>query len=150
MDLGKKIAVLLLLLTIGISVKTIIDREVNSDIPKIAGQSSSWLYRRSIEIENEVGKILPEKDFLLTINTKELISSGKLQPNCNDIRFLDEDNKTPLRYQIAKDAKEEGCNSEETNIWIKITNLKREGKTIYLLYGNDNAANFEDYWQIQE
>ena len=144
MDLGKKIAILFLLLTIGISTKMIIDKEVNTDTPEISGQSSSWLYRKSIEIENDTNRILPEKDFVLTIDTEKLISSGKLQPNCNDIRFLDEDNATPLLYHIEEKREQQGgCNNKETKIQIKILSIKPQGKTIYLLYGNSSAPNLE-------
>lgn len=147
MDLGKKIAILFLLLTIGISTKMVIDKEINTDTPDISGQSSSWLYRRAIEIENDTNKILPEKDFVLTIDTEKLISSGKLQPNCNDIRFLDEDNATSLQYHIEeKRGQEDGCNSKETKILIKIFSIKPQGKIIYLLYGNSSAPNLESKW----
>ncbi len=143
MDLGKKIAILLLLLTIGVSVKTIIDKGVNTDVPEIAGQSSSWLYRRGIYIENSDFKTLFEQEIELEIDTKELISRGKLQENCNDIRFLDEDNETPLQFSF-KDikSKEYGCNTINSKIIIKVPSLAIGGKTIYFLYGNSIAPSF--------
>ncbi len=143
MDLGKKIAILILLVTIGISAKIIIDREgLFNDNPEIAGQSSSWLYRRNIYIESDSHRISFNQDIPIIINTQELISSGKLQPNCNDIRFLDEDNQTPLQYNIEGKIDEKGgCNSKETKIWLKIPSLQPEGKTIYFLYGNSTAPN---------
>jgi hypothetical protein len=129
----------------------IIDKKVNTDTPNVSGQSSSWLYRRAIEIKNDSGNIEFEKDILLTINTKELIAKGKLRPDCNDIRFLDEDHETPLKYQIAKDSDNEnfkGCNSEETKIWVRVPTVGREGKTIYFLYGNNSAPDFQTHWEI--
>lgn len=146
MDLGKKIAIIMLLATIAISVKMI--RDQNSPLgPEVAGQSDAWLYRRKIVIENEVGRKRFEKDIPIIVNTQELIASGKLQPNCNDIRFLDEDGRTPLRYQIPDP--EKGCNKSKTEIWIKINSLPAEGKTIYFLYGNSIAPNFESSWSLQ-
>jgi hypothetical protein len=140
MDLGKKIAVLFLLLTIGISVKTIIDREANVDIPEIAGQSSSWLYRKGIYIKNSEFKTLFEQEIELEIDTKGLISKGKLQENCNDIRFLDEDNETPLQFSFRDiDSTNYGCNTIKTKIIINLPSLSKDGKTIYLLYGNSIA-----------
>jgi len=152
MDLGKTITVLLLLLTIGISTQMILDRNAKTDTPNVSGQSSNWLYRRAIEIENNTGKIQFEKDILLTINTKELIAKGKLRSDCNDIRFLNEDHETPLKYQIAersKDKNSNGCNSEKTKIWIRVPTIEREGKTIYFLYGNNSAPDFQTYWGIE-
>jgi hypothetical protein len=145
MDLTKKITVLLLLVTIGVSIKMILDRKINTyNNPQVAGQSSNWLYRRSIYIENDKPNLLFERDVKLVINTEELIISKKLQPTCNDIRFLDEDNQTPLQYKFENQGdKEQGCNSEETVIWVKIPTLKEEGKTIYFLYGNSSAIGFD-------
>jgi hypothetical protein len=146
MDLAKKIAILILLVTIGISVKMIIEREtLLYTNPEIAGQTSSWLYRKSIHIEGKSRKISPERETLLTIDTKELILKGKLQPSCNDIRFLDEDNQTPLEYWFEeKDSKEYGCNTTKTKIWVKVASFAKEGKTIYFLYGNSTAPNLND------
>jgi hypothetical protein len=152
MDLGKTITVLLLLLTIGISTKMIIDRNAKTDTPSVSGQSSSWLYRRAIEIENDSEMIQFEKDVLLTINTKELITKGKLRPDCNDIRFLNEDHETPLKYQIAESNENEdfeGCNSEETKIWVRVPTVERKGTIIYFLYGNNDAPDFQTYWEIE-
>jgi len=146
MDLGKKIAIVMLLATIAISIKTIRDQK-NTLGPDVAGQSDAWLYRRKIVIENEIGRKRFEKDIPIIINTQELIAAGKLQPNCNDIRFLDGDDQKPLRYQIPNP--EKGCNKEETEIWVKINSLPAEGKTIYLLYGNSIAPNFESSWSLQ-
>jgi hypothetical protein len=152
MDLGKTITILLVLLTIGISTKMIIDENVDTDTPKVSGQSSSWLYRKAIEVENDTGIIQFEKDVLLTINTKELIAKGKLRPDCNDIRFLNEDHETPLKYQIAKDSDNEnfkGCNSGETKIWVRVPTVERKGTIIYFLYGNNSAPDFQTHWEIQ-
>jgi len=141
MDLSKKIAVLVILLTIGISVKMIIDQERGTDLPDVSGQSSSWLYRRGIEIENDMQMVMFEKEVTLTINTQELIKAGKLQPNCSDIRFLDEDHATKIEYKIEEDDVTKGCNSKETSIEITVKSIPTEGKTIYFLYGNENAPN---------
>lgn len=154
MDLGKKIAIIVLLLTIGISIKMILDTQIDlSTQPEVAGSASSWLYRRAIDIESDSHTNLFDEQILVEINTKELISSGKLLPDCSDIRFLDEDNETPLRYYIEGDDvdtrfvdKEEiegSCNSEETKIWITIPSLRPEGKTIYFLYGNSYIPNLK-------
>lgn len=141
MDLGKKITILTLLLTIGISIKMIRDQS-NSvlDTPQIAGESSSWLYRKGIKIENERERLTFIEDVEITINTKELIELGKLQPTCNDMRFLDSDNETSLDFEILGQPNTEyGCNSENTKVSIKIASIPAEGKTIYFLYGNRTA-----------
>lgn len=141
MDLGKKITILILLVTIGISVKMIQDQSSSIlDSPEIAGENSSWLYRKGIKIENERERLTFTEDVEITINTKELIELGKLQPTCNDMRFLDNDNKTSLDFEILGQPNTEGgCNSESTKVSVKITSIPAEGKTIYFLYGNSTA-----------
>ena len=151
MNLVKKTTILILLITIGISTKMIIDKQINTDnTQQVSGQSSNWLYKRGIEIESHSPRTLFEEDILIIIDTKDLIASGKLQPNCNDIRFLDENNETPLKYWLEdiKDV-ENGCNTNETKIRLKIPSLKPEGKTIYFLYGNSTAPNFESDWIVE-
>jgi hypothetical protein len=142
MDIGKKITILILLITIGISVKMIRDQKNSSiiDQPEIAGESSTWLYRKGIKIENEKKRLTFTEDVEVIINTKELIELGKLQPTCNDMRFLDDDNETSLDFEIlGKNNTKDGCNSENTKVSVKITSIPAEGKTIYFLYGNSTA-----------
>lgn len=144
MDLGKKITIVILLITIGISIKMIQNQSSSIlDSPEIAGESSSWLYRKGIKIENERGRLTFTEDVEITINTKELIELGKLQPTCNDMRFLDSDNETSLDFKIlGRPNTEDGCNSESTKVSVKITSIPAEGKTIYFLYGNRTAPKF--------
>jgi hypothetical protein len=141
MDLGKKITILILLVTIGISVKMIQDQSSSIlDSPEIAGENSSWLYRKGIKIENEKERLTFTEGVEITINTKELIDLGKLQPTCNDIRFLDDDNETSLEFEIlGQPNTKDGCNSENTKVSVKINSIPAEGKTIYFLYGNRTA-----------
>ncbi len=142
MDIGKKITILILLITIGISVKMIQDQKNSSimDQPEIAGESSTWLYRKGIKIENEKKRLTFTEDVEIIINTKELIELGKLQPTCNDMRFLDDDNETPLDFEIlGGNNTKDGCNSEKTKVSVKITSIPAEGKTVYFLYGNSTA-----------
>ena len=141
MDLGKKITILILLVTIGISVKMIQDQSSSIlDSPEIAGENSSWLYRKGIKIENEKERLTFTEGVEITINTKELIDLGKLQPTCDDMRFLDDDYETSLDFEILGQPNTKGgCNSENTKVSVKITSIPAEGKTIYFLYGNKTA-----------
>lgn len=140
MNFLKKILILALFPILILAGKYMFD-EYTNNIPQdtIKGTSSSWLYRKLIQIPNETEEEVLNKDVLLTIDTEELISSGKLLSNCNDIRFLAEDFETPLRYWV-----EQGCNTQETKIWVRIPNLKSDGSVIYFIYGNNDAINLED------
>jgi hypothetical protein len=140
MKIFQKIIIVLLLGVIVLGVRIYLNGEYGSNDSNIEvlGQSSSWLYRRAIEIENEEGKRLHEPEIIIVLNTEELISSGKLLENCNDIRFLDKDNSTLLRHRI-----EGECNTQETEIIIMFPSLPKDGATIYFYYGNRSAPNLE-------
>ena len=103
-----------------------------------SSEGGNWLYRKSITIPNTEGTFL-NKEIKIEIDTATLISAGKLQNDCDDLRFVDNDGTSYLPYWVAG-----GCNSTSTSIGIVIPNLPKDGKTIYMYYGNDTAINFED------
>lgn len=110
--------------------------------PPSEGQiEGNWLYRKSLDIENTEEVPLAEQDILITINTKELVDSFKLKNDCSDLRFVDEDNLSHLKYWI-----EGGCNSEETQVWVRIPLISPQGKSIYMYYGNEYAQDTQETW----
>ncbi|RLI52588.1 MAG: hypothetical protein DRP09_17605, partial [Candidatus Thorarchaeota archaeon] len=76
----------------------------------------SWLYRRAIEIRENSGETLLDFPINLTINTKDIISEGKLQENCSDLRFIYE---KPI-YELPITIDNSGFD-ERINETIKIT-----------------------------
>ena len=97
---------------------------------------SGWVYRKSIRIEEKSGSNLTDYSVLVTIDTQSLISAGKLQSGCQDIRFTDKDGSTTIDYWI-----ESGCNTASTEIWVKIPSLSAlTAKNIYFYYGNTSAS----------
>jgi hypothetical protein len=103
--------------------------------------SSSWLYRRSTTVGNSTGSTLTNEDVLISYDTASLVSAGKLQSDCDDLRFTDSDEVTVINYWI-----EGGCNTSTTQIWVRIPSLPNGGKTIYMYYGNDTATAGEQTW----
>ena len=93
-----------------------------------------WRYRRAIGIQNN-GSSLTNYQLLVTINTQTLIVAGKMQEGCQDLRFTDTDGETLLPYWI-----EDGCNTANTKIWVKIPSLPAGNKSLYLYYGNASAS----------
>ena len=102
---------------------------------------SSWTYRRGVEVANEGESTLTDEDVLIEIDTATLISEGKMQADCDDLRFTDTDTSTEIEYWI-----EGGCNTSATQVWARIPSLPAEGKTIYFYYGNSEATNTEETW----
>ncbi len=105
-----------------------------------AWYDNSWLYRRSITVNN-AGGTLTNEDVLITLDTASLISAGKLQSDCDDLRFVDSDDSTSLQYWI-----EDDCNTSSTKIWTRVPSLTSGGKTIYVYYGNSSAIKGSLNW----
>jgi len=127
-----------LVIAIGIPVAYFLITNTSED--SSAWYNSSWLYRRSIFVSNSDAPLINE-DVLIEYDTKSLIQEGKLQEDCDDLRFIDSDDSTSLSYWI-----EGGCNTSDTQIWIKIPNLPQSGKTVYMYYGNESAPNAQEEW----
>jgi len=80
------------------------------------------------------------------MDTASLITSGKMRENCEDIRFTDSDGVTLISYWI-----ESGVNSSNTRIWVKVPSIPAKSrKTIYVYYGNPDAASESDMTEVLE
>ena len=90
-------------------------------------------WRKPITISNS-GPALTNYQVLVTLDTAVLISAGRMQSDCDDIRFIDSNEKTLLNYWL-----ESGCNTETTKVWVEIPYLPSGNKAIYLYYGNPLA-----------
>jgi hypothetical protein len=106
-----------------------------------AWYSSSWLSRRPISVGNTTGGSLSNVDVLITLDTASLISAGKMQSDCDDLRLVDSDDTTLLTYWI-----EGGCNTSTTQIWARIPSILSVGKTIFAYYKNSGATNGQTSW----
>ena len=127
-----------LVLAIGIPLAYLLLTNTSED--SSAWYNTSWLYRRSIFISNTETQAINE-EVLIEYDTKSLIDAEKLQNDCDDLRFVDSDDSTLLPYWI-----EGGCNSSQTQVWVRIPNLPASGKTIYMYYGNESAPNGQEEW----
>lgn len=105
----------------------------DSSVQGVAVTESSWAYRRSIFVEN-TESIYLEKEITINIDTASLITEGKLQNNCADLRFQESETLRSLDFQI-----EGECNSSDTPIKIIIPSLPIGGENIYMFYGNPKA-----------
>ena len=98
-----------------------------------------WRYRIPIRIEEKSGNNLTDYQVCITIDTASLISAGKMQANCSDIRFVDSANNE-LPYWI-----ESGVNTNSTKVWVKVPSIPLNGTTlIYMYYGNPDATSHSD------
>jgi len=99
-------------------------------------------YRRPVTINNtQNSNTLTNYQVLITLNTQNLISAGKMKSDCGDIRISDSDGITKLSYWLETGT----CNSTSTKIWTKVPSIPGGStKTIYLYYGNLNLSSESD------
>ena len=100
-----------------------------------------WQYRLPINISNPNSNDLTDFQINISIDTASLISVGKMNTTCQDIRFTYY-NETSQSEKVISYWIEAGCNTDNTIIWVKIPLLKANANTtIYMYYGNDNVWN---------
>ncbi len=117
-------------------------------------QSEPWLegfsYRREINITENSGNTLYEYQVRVVLDTSSLISQGKMNLDCSDIRVTDSDKLTLLPYYIEYGT----CNTPNTMIWVKVPEIPAGGvKKIYLYYGNsiaDSLSNISTVFSYSE
>src|SRR3989344_5545535 len=99
--------------------------------------SANWLYYQPVSITNNVASVLTDYETKLTLNTQVLITAGKLQSQCQDLRFVGADGITRLAYFLEP----ADCNSTTTPVWIKDPSIPASGTTtINMYYGNTGAV----------
>jgi len=110
-------------------------KEDENTVTPLSPWLTNWNYRKAITINNTSATDFSSNGYqvLLTVDTSSLISSGKMQSGCQDIRFVDF-NGGNLNYWI-----ESGCNTTSTKIWVKVPLPAASQKTIYMYYGNNSA-----------
>ncbi len=97
-----------------------------------------YAYRKRIDVANASGGALSDFQTKIVMDTNALVTAGKMQSDCDDVRVTDANGKT-LPFWI-----EEGdfmCNETDTNIWVKIPSIPTTGATVYVYYGNPSATN---------
>ena len=116
----------------------------------MAWWDTNWQYRIPVTITETSGSSLTDYQVKITLDTASLISAGKMNNDCSDIRVVDSDDITALSFWI-----EDGtCNSTSTVIWAKVPSLTASSsKTIYVYYGvirtfniqNNEASDLTDF-----
>jgi len=99
----------------------------------------NWQYRKAIEIYN-TGDNLIDYQTGLTIDTRSLVSAGKLNSDGSDLRFTESDGITPLPFW-----NETAFNLTNTTIWVKVPSVTNPANTtVYMYYGYPPAGSTAD------
>lgn len=103
--------------------------------------NSSWKYRKNISIDNLVSTTVNDSIVLVNFSTTSLISEGKLNSDCSDIRFTN-NNEAELEYTMYDDS----CNSANTLFWVWGNFTKETNTTIWVYYNNPSiSSKVNDY-----
>lgn len=104
--------------------------------------NDSWQYRKVITVGYTGATTLTDFQVSVDIGTSALIAAGKMQSDCDDIRFTDQNGKL-LNHWIEEN--NPGCNqTTDTKIWVKMPKVNTTGTKIYLYYGNSTATSISD------
>jgi hypothetical protein len=98
----------------------------------------TWLYRKRVVFGNSGSAVSAERKVKIDVDTATLISDGKMQASCNDVRFTDV-NGTLLDFFI--DTATADCNNASTDFYIKVPEVIAGNQTVYMYYGNPGANN---------
>jgi Concanavalin A-like lectin/glucanases superfamily/Domain of unknown function (DUF2341) len=101
--------------------------------------SDGWMYRSSYPISySQSGLELTEYQVLIDgLDTATLVTAGKMQSDCDDIRFTSIQGIV-LDYSIVGKT----CNTSDTKIWVKVDSIVAGGTTLFLYYGNQSADSY--------
>jgi hypothetical protein len=91
-----------------------------------------WGYRVEVTLNNS-GSELTDFQVGFTLDTASLISSGKMQADCDDIRVVDNAQTTIIPHWL------EACNLATTKIWVKLSTIPTGTQALYVYYGNSGV-----------
>ena len=100
-----------------------------------------WAFRKRITFDNSgQSETLMNFPVLLNLSTSNFDYS-KVQPAGLDLRFIDADGATELKYHI-----EDWNASGNSYVWVNVTNIDANSDTdyIWMYYGNPSAINAQD------
>ncbi|MCA9391807.1 DUF2341 domain-containing protein [candidate division WWE3 bacterium] len=96
------------------------------------------VYKRILSIDNTSNSNeLTEYQILVEgLDTAALVTAGKMQSDCDDIRFTNTSNEV-LPYSLVVQT----CNTSDTQIWVQVDTIAASSTTdIYMYYGNPAAT----------
>jgi hypothetical protein len=104
----------------------------------VGPDGNNYSGEKDVTITNSSTTSLPGQQVKLDLDTHTLISDGKLEATCSDLRFAQTDG-TNIPYWI-----EGGCDSSDTIIWLKTDLPASADKTVYMFYGNASVPAASD------
>jgi hypothetical protein len=103
--------------------------------------NNNWQYRLGLQFDNgQQGETLVNFPVLVTLDLSNF-NYSKVKADGSDIRFIDEDGTTELKYHMEK-----WNPSGESHIWVNVTKIEGSSShdSIWMYYGNPLAGNSQD------
>jgi hypothetical protein len=100
-----------------------------------------WRYRQKLTVGTVTTELTDYQIQIVGLDTQTLFNAGKLQANCQDLRFTDLQGNI-LDYWIEDDGV--GCSTDTTtDIWVRVPKIYTTGTTLYMYYGNPGAVAYQ-------
>lgn len=106
----------------------------------------AFFFRKTITFNNPGAEVTNQK-IKFDIDTQTLISENKMQPDCDDSKFVDANGQV-LKFFL--DSVNGACNTDFTDYWALIPTIYSGNNTIYFYYGNPSAINRSEPGQFSE
>src|SRR3990170_8314923 len=103
--------------------------------------NSNWQYRKKLTFDNSVQSQGLNNFTTLVKLSLSNFDYSKAKSDGTDLRFIDSDNTTELKYHIEK-----WNTAGESFVWVKVPNIPASSNTDYMwmYYGNPSATNSQD------
>jgi uncharacterized membrane protein/HEPN domain-containing protein len=125
-DLGKSYTVLFLILT-GFLL-----------LPSVSAEwwDDDWSFKKPVEVTERSNTSLSNYSVELEVDTASLISSGKMESDCSDLRFANKWENDTVEHWV-----QSGCDTGSTDVYLEVPSIgPNESETLYMYYGNSGAS----------
>ena len=113
---------------------------LSADITVVSGPASGYLYQNLYRLPNTPNLIHGLIPWCITVNTAALVTAGKMQADCDDLRIVDLNTGQELKRWIANP------NNSATKVWV---NLNMSGQGSFLLLDAVASSGAIEYLQFQ-
>lgn len=100
--------------TLAIDVAGTDETFLSVDLTAVEGPEDGWLYQNIYQLPNTPGIAHGRIPWCITVDTASLISAGKMQDDCDDLRIVDMNTGKELKRWISNP------NNAATKVWINI------------------------------
>jgi len=117
----------------------------STEIEELQTGYTEWLYtdlqhRTPFNLSSVASSNLTNYPYFLEIDTEALIDAGKMQSDCDDMRFGYETLLEELSFEI-----QSGCDTSTTGVWVKVPLLETDNSTyIHMYYNNISYSSGQD------